>query len=523
VAVVQISKIQVRRGKKNSNTGVPQLSSAEFAWAVDSQELFIGNGSVAEGAPAVGNTKILTANDNLIELANAYEFANDNTNITNTVERSLQSKIDEIQVSVLDFGAVPDGSTDSTEAFKNAMETLFQNPDDSYRKILYIPNGQFLINNDLKIPSNAIIRGETRSNSVIEIGASNIEFITTAGETKENFTSSNRPRSIDISNITVKRSTGSIDLSGVFDTQFRDVTFEGEYQLSDAVSDINNESAALVWENDIVGVKVTDIKFENCNFEKNSVSFSLKQTAVFDTFLYFESCKFYINYSAFFSTGIPSQGNYWTFDGCEFEEIFSNAMFVNQGIGTTIRDSRFRKCSNGQLGPDQPQEPFVIFGEFVDNKLERCTSDRQKLAGTTNTGSIVYVSEAQNSSATSFDDIIVSDIFLSDALNTLAIFSAENRVTNLNYTLRLGTELRTGELTLVVDEAKTKVSIFDSFDYSDNSQSSTAGQLMTKFEFGAELVDNDSNTVIDTLILKYRNPLASGETGNISYSVRYSV
>ena len=65
MAVIQISKIQVRRGQKNSGIGVPQLSSAEFAWAVDSQELFIGNGSVAEGAPAVGNTKILTEHDNI--------------------------------------------------------------------------------------------------------------------------------------------------------------------------------------------------------------------------------------------------------------------------------------------------------------------------------------------------------------------------------------------------------------------------------------------------------------------------
>ena len=67
MAVVQISKIQIRRGKKNSDSGVPQLSSAELAWAVDTQELFIGNGSVEEGAPQVGNTKILTNNDNILE------------------------------------------------------------------------------------------------------------------------------------------------------------------------------------------------------------------------------------------------------------------------------------------------------------------------------------------------------------------------------------------------------------------------------------------------------------------------
>jgi hypothetical protein len=92
MAVVQISKIQVRRGLKNSGIGVPQLSSAEFAWAVDSQELFIGNGSVAEGAPYVGNTKVLTEHDNILELAASYRFADLEPSITQSVARSLQNK-----------------------------------------------------------------------------------------------------------------------------------------------------------------------------------------------------------------------------------------------------------------------------------------------------------------------------------------------------------------------------------------------------------------------------------------------
>ena len=103
MAVIQISKIQVRRGQKNSGIGVPQLSSAEFAWAVDSQELFIGNGSVAEGAPAVGNTKVLTEHDNILELIGSYKFAEPDLSITASIFRSLQSKLDEIQVSVIDF------------------------------------------------------------------------------------------------------------------------------------------------------------------------------------------------------------------------------------------------------------------------------------------------------------------------------------------------------------------------------------------------------------------------------------
>ena len=63
MAVAQISRIQVRRGQKNQGSGIPQLAGGEFGWAVDSRELYIGNGSVAEGAPAVGNTKLITQHD----------------------------------------------------------------------------------------------------------------------------------------------------------------------------------------------------------------------------------------------------------------------------------------------------------------------------------------------------------------------------------------------------------------------------------------------------------------------------
>ena len=63
MAVVSISRIQQRRGKANSGTGLPQLASGEFGWAIDTQELYIGNGSVSEGAPAIGNTRILTQHD----------------------------------------------------------------------------------------------------------------------------------------------------------------------------------------------------------------------------------------------------------------------------------------------------------------------------------------------------------------------------------------------------------------------------------------------------------------------------
>ena len=65
MAIVSISRIQIRRGRKGQGSGLPQLAGGELGWAVDTQELFIGNGAVSEGAPAVGNSKVLTEHDNL--------------------------------------------------------------------------------------------------------------------------------------------------------------------------------------------------------------------------------------------------------------------------------------------------------------------------------------------------------------------------------------------------------------------------------------------------------------------------
>src|SRR6056300_868128 len=100
MAVVQISRIQHRRGRKNQGSGLPQLASGEIGWAIDTQELFIGNGAVSEGAPQTGNTKILTEADDLLELAGQYAYKRDDiqtgASVGTPVLRSIQEKLDDI-------------------------------------------------------------------------------------------------------------------------------------------------------------------------------------------------------------------------------------------------------------------------------------------------------------------------------------------------------------------------------------------------------------------------------------------
>lgn len=250
MAVIQISKIQQRRGQKTTN-GIPQLSSAEFAWAVDSQELYIGNGSLAEGAPYVGNTRILTEHDNILELASSYRFANDDVNITYSVPRTLQSKIDEIQVSVLDFGEgdLADGSTNCAPAFTKAFQELFQNTDQKYRKILIVPNGRYLFTEVLQIPSNVIIRGETRDGVILDVNSNGIEFLSENNSEIVNFSGDDRPENVTISNITILYTIikdnqnsviagGTTNITGLRNSVFDNVKFLSEYQLGDAISSV---------------------------------------------------------------------------------------------------------------------------------------------------------------------------------------------------------------------------------------------------------------------------------------------
>jgi len=230
MAVIQISKIQQRRGRKLSDIGVPQLSSGELAWAVDTQELFIGNGSITEGAPYVGNTKVLTEHDNILELVSSYRFAEPDINIVGSVERSLQSKLDET-VSVIDFGAVPDGSTDCTQAFETAFDELFKNPDEKYKKILFIPNGTYAFFRDLKIPSGAILKGENPKKTILDIDNNSIIYVSENGTDgiNNNFDSSDRPHDIDIISLTIKHNSGQTVISAGTECSFRDVTWLSEY------------------------------------------------------------------------------------------------------------------------------------------------------------------------------------------------------------------------------------------------------------------------------------------------------
>ena len=126
--IVQISRIQHRRGKA---TDLPQLAAGEIGWSVDDQKLYIGNGTVADGAPAVGNTEIITSGSSAFSTALTHVYKGYLgastpviTGATGDISRTLQATLDDY-VSIKAFGAVGDGSTADLTAIQRALEELY--------------------------------------------------------------------------------------------------------------------------------------------------------------------------------------------------------------------------------------------------------------------------------------------------------------------------------------------------------------------------------------------------------------
>jgi hypothetical protein len=188
MAVYQISRIQIRRGRAKSGTGLPQLASGEMAWAIDTQELWIGNGSVSEGSPAVGNTKVITVNDlstngNLLGLIQyIYKIAEPSIvtgpDAGHPIMRPIQDKLDD-RITTIDFGTIGDDVGDDTDALQRAIDQLYLNnsafkaSNDSAsgvlaRAILNIPAGTFKTTRPLYVPSYATLIGAGADKSIIK-------------------------------------------------------------------------------------------------------------------------------------------------------------------------------------------------------------------------------------------------------------------------------------------------------------------------------------------------------------------
>ena len=359
MAVVQISRIQIRRGRKNSGTGLPQLASGEIAWAIDTQELYIGNGAVSEGSPYVGNTKVLTEHDSLLDLAGQYQYRKQDANIitgvdsTHPVVRSLQQRLDE-RATVFSFGVENDGIADVTVVLQQAINQIFLNPatvaNTSSRIVLEIPAGTYKISNKIYIPCHATIIGAGINKTFIEYIGSDVAFAfvnttATPGSPSSINTSTynNQAQNITLKGMTIHSQTvnkSAMVLDAVRDSVFEDLIIRGDW--NGTVNDTGAQAQGGLQLNALSALVTCQRNiFKNITVSGFTYGLNAKQDVLSNRF---ENCHFenlYIGSALGRLANLSSIGEQYgprntIFDNCRFVNILRDAVYVYAGRGNTV-------------------------------------------------------------------------------------------------------------------------------------------------------------------------------------------
>ena len=228
--------MQVRRGQ-TKQTNMPQLSSGEFGWSIDTQQLFIGNGAITEGAPAVGNTEVITEHNinNFFLYAEAgYKYYSTLTDV-GSIFRPIQEKLDDF-VTLNDFITT---STDYSVAIQKAVSHA-----SSIGKPLTMPEGNFLVTATVFIPSNTEIRGAGRGKTTITVAGANtntvFQTISSAGVIFDSGAMTERVSNVKISGVSFVSPNNGADsilkLDCVADSIVENCGFTGLTSLTSATS-----------------------------------------------------------------------------------------------------------------------------------------------------------------------------------------------------------------------------------------------------------------------------------------------
>jgi len=391
MAVVSISRIQVRRGTINQGTSLPQLASGELGWAIDKQELYIGNGSTSEGAPAVGNTQILTTNTNVFELPNQYTYRSDSniqTSETVPVSRSIAERLDD-RVSIKAFG----GLTPAEQLQKALFELYLKNNSSTTAPILYVEPGLFEITETIYVPPFATIVGAGKNKTIFRKVGNFDMFKTISSDSVYDGTVSNfTPTSTQPTEATQARSVRfehmTLDIASAAtsgDPRYyllhldscRDSTFKHVRFINAGTLPADREVAVGVGSS-TENVCTRDNKFIDCDFIGTKEAVYGPVTVKNNKFV---RCKFdVLQRGVILGEGVslsePGAENNIISDS-QFDNINQEAFIAATGTGNRSQDNQYGD-NVGKDNGDEPAYPIVSYGRrgnfSVDDTFERTYS-----------------------------------------------------------------------------------------------------------------------------------------------------
>jgi len=529
MAITQISRIQHRRGLA---TDLPQLAAGELGWVIDEQRLFIGNGTVADGAPAVGNTEIVTAGSATFTTALSYFYKGYLgastpivTGASGDFTRTVQAKLDDF-ASVKDFGALGDGSTNDTTAIQRALDELYTDTDrddERARRILYFPAGDYRINASLKIPPYAHLRGEGIGRTVIYMSAS--APVAVCQDDEKNTWGSigsggaTTPTNITAEGITFQNgsSYGGVSLDNAVRVKFTRCEFRGAYAAGGA----DNSVSKGVTVRSTTALPCSKIVFDNCRFSNFARLADLSYDA---TSVAFNTCDFSTGrYGVYVGEAVDGSTNGLTIGpkdvkicNSSFDTIYANGIRVdgstagaNSGAGEVRNVVSFnnffaRSVGTANDGVDAINEsPVILFN------ADECTSMLDYFDISQRRSTLLNpVPEVQGigSSTKQVKQITLTDNQSAATTTGIRLPALAGKKIVVNYKIERSTAFRVG--TLTVNASTTAVTYHD--DYEENSD---VGVTLT-----AVLDNLDSTAGNETVIIKYTTT-STGNSATMDHEV----
>jgi len=515
VAVVQISRIQVRRGQKNAGAGLPQLSSGELGWAIDSRELYIGNGSVAEGAPAVGNTKILTQFDDIFSLADQYTYRVDDgylqtgTSSSSPIERTLQARLDDI-VSIRSFGLTGIASDDATVGLQRAIDQLFLNDatkaNESSRVVLYIEPGIYTITSTIHIPPQANIIGAGRDKTIIRNSGDGPIFDTvtsssTPGSPNYAPTSVTQSKNLRFENLTLDTTASNkgLDLQSCVDSYFLNIDITGAWTQADSLVDAN------------IGIQMSSlsgsVETKNNIFQNVKVTgFSYAVESVWDiNNNTFDKCTFdTLGYGITFGKGMvlgtsgkstgPSKN---VLSNCSFDNINKQAIYIEQGENNLSQSNKFTLCGNEAGTEGQPETSIIKFNKNKNDSVDDFFARTAALSYSQDfINNVPYLPEVEGNSIYTQGYHSVINIVQGSNVKTFRLPGNEHQSYDIDYLITATNfeAVRSGTLSITQENFGTPtVSVVDEYNYSGDSA------YEDDISFSAALIDENADLTNETI------------------------
>lgn len=544
MAILQVSRIQVRQGRQ---IDLPQLSGGEFGWSNDTRQLFIGNGTLDEGAPVLGNTEILTEFSDIFNVPTAYTYqgraagyvVQTGPTPATPVSMSLQSWADQ-WASVKDFGAKGDGSTDDTAAINRALQQLYcVMPSVSSRRSLFFPAGTYVVSDTINIPTYATLYGEGIDNTAIVSVSGTPDYVARTADSLQQTGSSigsggaTPPTYITVSNMSFQSLAPTQNIFLVeqaTNISFDGVGFVGPLTTSD-LTVATNQTAGVRFAS-TTNIVSSNIVFNRCHYQGTvyalTTSTPTNSSDQQVNGVVITNSEFNTLYQAIIMgmtapvIGVGANGV--RLIGNVFDNVYAEAILWGNISRNTTTSNSFYDVGNYFAGPTSPQTPVInVYGDnnmFTGDMFARPIDQSSAMTpgvswppvSLNSTVSVATLGGYQQMTGTYIRQTGVSGSLLDNISAATIITSADNvpctvdaSVTpafKIDYTITRGTTTRTGTICVATNTA----GLLNWQD--DNIENAPTGVVLSVSQTG-----NDVSLEYTTNLL--------GQSGTIFYSISY--